>query len=77
MSNFLRRATVDTELAVRPSQNTIEDIYNLMFLKNVTTWNNLIYQTQLGQLGLGHLDLWDFFFNGSFDDAGVCRYSNV
>ncbi|KAF9642923.1 Six-hairpin glycosidase [Thelephora ganbajun] len=50
--------------------NTIEDIYNLMHLSNVSTWRDLIYQTQIGQLGLAHLDLWDFFFNGSFDDAG-------
>ncbi|KAF9790435.1 Six-hairpin glycosidase [Thelephora terrestris] len=50
--------------------NTVEDIYNLMSYTNVSTWRNLVYQTQLGQLGVTHLDLWDIFFGGSYDDAG-------
>jgi len=58
-------------------QNTVEDIYNLMSLKKGTTWKDLIYQTRIGQMGLTHLGLWDFFFNGSFDDAGVSCYLNV
>ena len=58
-------------------QNTVEDIYNLMSLKRITTWKDLIYQTQVGRMGLTHLNLWEFFFNGSFDDAGVRCYLNV
>lgn len=50
--------------------NTIEDIYNLMYFTNVTTWKNLIYQTRIGQLGVTHLNLWDLVFGGSYDDAG-------
>ena len=52
-------------------QNTIEDIYNLMAFSNTNTWKNLIYQTQLGLLGVTHLDLWAIYFGGSYDDAGV------
>lgn len=55
-------------------QNTVEDIYNLMTFTNVTTWKGLIYQTRFGQLGVAHTDLWDLFFQGSYDDAGVGRF---
>jgi len=77
VSYLLRCATVCVEFNVAHFQNTIEDIYNLMSLKNFTTWRDLIYQTQIGQMGLAHLNLWDFFFNGSFDDAGVGRHLNA
>ena len=65
----LGRQTLSSSLC--PLQNTIEDIYNLMFYTNTTTWNGLIYQTRVGQLGVTHLDLWDLYFGGSYDDAGV------
>jgi len=39
-------------------------------LKNVNTWQDLIYHTQIGLLGVIHLDLWELYFNGSYDDAG-------
>ena len=42
-----------------------------MYLKNIATWKDLIYQSNIGQMGLAHLDLWDFYFDGSYDDAGV------
>ena len=77
VSYFLCCATVWIEFNVTRFQNTVEDIYNLMSLKDVTTWKDLIYQTRIGQMGLTHLGLWDFFFNGSFDDAGVSCYLNV
>ena len=66
-----RTAAVNAEFSARRFQNTIEDIYNLMSLKNVNTWKDLIYQTQVGQMGRSHLDLWDLYFGGSYDDAGV------
>ena len=56
---------------VHELQNTIEDIYNLMYYTNVSTWKDLIYQTQQGQLGVAHTNLWDLFYQGSYDDAGV------
>ena len=67
----------NTEFTARPFQNTIEDIYNLMSLKNVNTWKDLIYQTQIGQTGRAHLNTWDLYFGGSFDDAGVGSHFGV
>jgi len=49
--------TADVDPVARHFQNTIEDIYNLMSLKNVNTWRDLIYQTTIGQMGLGHMNL--------------------
>ena len=48
-----------------------------MSLKTVNTWGGLIYQTQVGQLGLAHQNAWDSYFGGSFDDAGVGSYLDV
>jgi len=42
-----------------------------MTLKNVNTWKDLIYKTRTGQAGVVHLGLWNLYFGGSFDDAGV------
>ena len=72
----LRPAT-NIEYAARRFQNTIEDLYNLMSLKNVNTWKDLIYQTQVGQMGRSHLNLWDLYFGGSYDDAGVGSFFDV
>jgi len=66
VSFSLHCTTTDVDSVVPHFQNTIEDIYNLMSLRNVNTWRDLIYQTPIG-----HMNLWDFYFNGSFDDAGV------
>lgn len=48
-----------------------------MTLKNVHNWDDLIYKTRVGQLGVAHLDVWDLYFRGSFDDAGVRPYFDV
>ena len=71
------RSTANVEHAGHRFQNTIEDIYNLMSLKNVNTWKGLIYQTRIGQMGRSHLNLWDLYFGGSYDDAGVGSFFNV
>ena len=72
-----RHRVANIEFAVRRFQNTIEDIYNLMSLMNDNTWRDLIYQTQVGQLGVAHQNAWDSYFGGSFDDAGVGSYFDV
>lgn len=77
VSDSPHRATANVEFFTRRFKNTVEDIYNLMSLKNVDTWKGLIYQTQVGQMGRSHLDLWDLYFGGSYDDAGVSSFFDV
>ena len=71
VSHSSRHAALNTQFAARHFQNTIEDIYNLMSLKNVDTWKSLIYDTKIGNLGVTQQSDWDIPFDGSFDDAGV------